>query len=319
MFIEKVIFLRDPGYREILNKLGVAIAGLELDHPVMNASGILGAEPEQIEVLASFGVSAIVSKTITRNPRKGYDPPIIVELRSGDLINAVGLANPGAEIISSLIQRARSLGKKIVISVGGSSEKEFSEVAEIADRSGADAVELNLSCPHTRGYGMDIGSDPDNVAEVVESVSSVTKIPVIAKLGLSDKVLESAGKALEKGARALTLINTVKAIVIDVYSMKPILTNVVGGLSGRSIHPIATRVIYEVYREYRADIIGVGGVFSWEDAAEFILAGAKAIQIGTALIKNPGVVYEVLRGLVTWLEVIGVEKLVDVIGAAHRN
>jgi dihydroorotate dehydrogenase (NAD+) catalytic subunit len=319
LFIEKVIFLRDLSLdKTLLRKLETSIAGLRLDHPVMNASGVLGAEPEQIEILASYGVSAIVSKTITKNPRRGYDPPIVVELRNGDLLNAVGLANPGINIIPELIKKAKSLGKRIIISVGGSSEKEFAEVAEKAEISGADAVELNLSCPHTKGYGIDIGGDPSNVAEVVETVSSIIKIPVIAKLGLSDRIRESAGKALEKGARALTLINTIKAMAIDVYSKKPILTNIVGGLSGRSIHPVATRVIYEIYGEYGADIIGVGGVFTWEDAAEFILAGARAIQVGTALIKDPGVIHEILKGLIHWLETLETDRIEDLIGAAHR-
>ena len=309
--------MRDLSKKD-LDKLSTSVAGLRLEHPIMNASGVLGAEPEQIEILASMGLSAIVSKTITRDPRSGYDPPIVVELRNGDLINAVGLANPGIGIIPRIIERAKRIGKKIIISVGGSSEKEFVEVASRADESGADAVELNLSCPHTKGYGMDIGSDPENVSSVVESVASVIKIPVIAKLGLSDKILASAGRALEKGAKTLTLINTIRALAIDVYSMKPILTNIFGGLSGRSIHPIAVRVVYEVYREYRPEIIGVGGVFTWEDAAEFILAGARAVQIGTALIKNPRIVQEILRGLVQWLEAVEAERLESLVGAAHK-
>ncbi|MEL9929926.1 MAG: tRNA-dihydrouridine synthase, partial [Sulfolobales archaeon] len=232
-------------------RLSTDIAGIVLEHPVMNASGILGSEPEHIEILAGFGVSAIVTKTITPKPRTGYEPPIVVELRNGGLLNAVGLANPGIEIIPSLVERARRIRRIIIVSVGGSSERDFTEVAEIAEKSGANAVELNLSCPHTRGFGMDIGSDPADVARVVGSVASILRIPVIAKLGLSDRIIESAGKALEKGARALTLINTLKALAVDIYSMKPILTNIFGGLSGPPIHPIAVRVIYEIYREYK--------------------------------------------------------------------
>ncbi|MEZ0290658.1 MAG: dihydroorotate dehydrogenase PyrD [Sulfolobales archaeon] len=299
-----------------LGRLSTSVAGLELEHPVMNASGILGSEPEHLDILARLGVSALVSKTITPKPRAGYEPPIVVELRNGGLLNAVGLANPGKEIIPSLVKRARELNKIIIISVGGVSEREFAEVAEMADESRADGIELNLSCPHTRGYGIDIGSDPEDVARVVETVVSVTKIPVIVKLGLSDRILRSAEKALEKGARALALINTVKALSIDVYSRKPILTNVFGGLSGPPIHPIAVRVVYEIYKELRPEIIGCGGVSSWADAAELILAGARAVQIGTALIKNQSIVREVVEGLERWLEEIDARDLGEVVGSA---
>ncbi|MEM4485338.1 MAG: dihydroorotate dehydrogenase PyrD [Sulfolobales archaeon] len=297
-------------------RLSTDIAGIVLEHPVMNASGILGSEPEHIEILAGFGVSAIVTKTITPKPRTGYEPPIVVELRNGGLLNAVGLANPGIEIIPSLVERARRIRRIIIVSVGGSSERDFTEVAEIAEKSGANAVELNLSCPHTRGFGMDIGSDPADVARVVGSVASILRIPVIAKLGLSDRIIESAGKALEKGARALTLINTLKALAVDIYSMKPILTNIFGGLSGPPIHPIAVRVIYEIYREYKPEIIGVGGVSDWRDAAEFILVGARAVQIGTTLLKKSDVVKDILTGLERWLEEIGFRSIRDLIGYA---
>ncbi|MEL9940124.1 MAG: dihydroorotate dehydrogenase PyrD [Ignisphaera sp.] len=301
--------------------LRTSVAGIELLHPIMNASGFLGYSKEHIRRLASYGFSAIVTKTITPYPKKGYDPPIIIALSNGGLLNAVGLENPGKECINEMVEEAKKLGIPIIISVGGATEEEFAEVAEEAELRGATAIELNLSCPHAKGYGIEIGMDPQKVFSVVKNVASVTKIPVIAKLGLSDKVLESAGKALEAGASGLTLINTIKAMAIDIYSLKPILTNVFGGLSGPPIHPIAVRVVYEVYREYKADIIGCGGVTKWEDVAEFVVAGARAVEVGTAIIFSTTqhkFVEEMLDSLRNWLKMLGFKGIEEVVGIAQK-
>ena len=297
--------------------LSTKIAGLALEHPVLNASGILGSDPEHIDILASHGFSAIVTKTFTLNPREGYNPPVLVELRSGGFLNAIGLANPGVQGIKPLVDRARFLGKPIIVSIGGSSIEEFNRVAEVAEDSGASAVELNLSCPHVKGHGLELGSDPTTVFLVTREVSSILKIPVIVKLGLSDRVVESAGKALEAGARALTLINTIRALAIDVYSFKPVLSNIHGGLSGPPIKPIALRVVYDVYKEYKAEIIGCGGISNWIDTAEFILAGARAVQVGSAFLKSRKVVHEIIEGIKSWLSVLGYSNIEELVGRAH--
>lgn len=299
--------------------LETSIAGLRLIHPLMNASGILGSEPEHIEILKGYGLSAIVTKTITPEAREGYPQPIIVELRNGGLLNAVGLANPGKSSIKRLVEKSRSLGVPLIVSVGGRSVEDFVEVSIEADKWGASAIELNLSCPHTRGYGIEVGADPSNVYEVVREVASTVRIPVLAKLGLSDRVVEAAGKALEAGARGLVLINTIKAIAIDVYSMKPILWNTYGGLSGPPIHPIAVRIVYDVYKEYEAEIVGCGGATDWMDVAEFILAGARAVQLGTSLILKPNAVPEMLEGLRRWVEELGYNSIEELVGGAHRK
>jgi len=301
-----------------LASLSTSIAGLRLRHPVMNASGILGSEPEHIDILVGLGVSAVVTKTFTYERREGYPPPIIVELPSGGLLNAVGLANPGIEGVEPVVRRCKELGVPVIVSVGGRNEDEFAAVAARAEESGADAVELNLSCPHTKGYGIEIGSDPNNVYSVVRAVASTVRIPVIAKLGLSDNMLRSAEKVLEAGAKGLTLINTVKAMAIDVYTLKPVLSNVFGGLSGPPIHPIAVRAVYEVYRELRAEIIGCGGVSDWASAAEMIIAGARAVQVGTILVRNRNSVKEILEGLEEWLRLHEFRSIEEAIGAAHR-
>lgn len=299
--------------------LEVTVASLRLKHPVMNASGILGNTPGGIIKLVKLGFSAVVTKTITPEPREGFKPPTIIRLPTGGLINAVGLANPGKGAIKELVAAAKELGVPIVVSIAGRSEAEFADVAGEAQRVGADALELNLSCPHTEGYGIELGADPRKVRDVVEAVASTTSLPVLAKLGLSDKVVESAGKALEAGAEGLVLINTVKAMFIDVYALRPVLTAGYGGLSGPPIHPIAVRVIYDVFKEYGADIIGVGGVFDWKTAAEFIVAGAKAIQVGTALVCNDRVVEEILDGLRKWLQHHNAKSIGELVGAAHKR
>jgi dihydroorotate dehydrogenase (NAD+) catalytic subunit len=301
--------------------LTVSIAGIRLRHPIMNASGFLGYTREHISRLAKYGFSAIVTKTITPYAKKGHDPPIVVALRNGGLLNAVGLENPGKRCIGELVDEARKLGVPLIVSIGGMNAEEFAEVAIEAEEKGATAVEINLSCPHAKGFGLEIGLNPVNVFNVVKTVASVTKLPIIAKLGSSDRVVEAAGKALEAGAKGLTLINTIKAMAIDVYTLKPILTNIFGGLSGPPIHPIAVRVVYEVFMEYKPDIIGCGGVATWLDAAELIAAGAKAVQIGTALVLSDNaqsLVESILRGLENWLLLHGFKNIEEAAGSAHK-
>jgi len=164
-----------------------------------------------------------------------------------------------------------------------------------AEECRATAIELNMSCPHVKGHGLDLGSDPSMVYTLVKEVVSTINTPVFVKLGLCDKIIESAGKALEAGASGVVLINTIRAMAIDVYTGKPVLSNKYGGLSGPPIKPIAIRAVYEVYREYNAPIIGVGGISSWRDVAEFILAGARAVQVGSVFMKIGGLSMKYLR------------------------
>ncbi|MEM4487855.1 MAG: dihydroorotate dehydrogenase PyrD [Desulfurococcaceae archaeon] len=291
---------------------------MQLEHPVLNASGILGSEPEHITILVNAGFSAIVTKTFTVRPREGYQPPILVELNNYSFLNAVGLPNPGIDFIPGFIAKIKDFKKPIILSIGGNYIEEYAKLAIVAEEAGVDAIEVNLSCPHVKGYGLEIGSDPSSVRDVIKNIASVIKIPIIVKLGVSDRVVESAGKALEAGAKAITLINTIKAMAIDIYTKTPILSNKQGGLSGASIRPIAIRVVYDVFKEYRPEIIGCGGIISWRDAAEFILAGAKAVQIGSAFLKNPRIVFETIEGLRDWVTFLGFHSLEELVGAAHK-
>jgi len=301
-------------------RLHVELPGLSLAHPVMNASGILGSSVDGLRRLAAAGVSALVLKSFTMEPRSGYPTPIAVPLPYG-MVNAVGLSNPGLEGLPGLVQAAKKLGLPVVASLAASSPAEAERLAAAAVEAGADALELNLSCPHARGRGLVLLWDRAAAAEVVAAAASVAGgVPVYAKLGLVDNIADAASRMLEAGASGLVLINTLPAMVIDVYARAPVLGNKVGGLSGPAIHPVAVRAVYEVYRETGAPIIGVGGVEDWASAAELILAGAAAVQVGTGIVRRgEGVVCETVQGLERWLEETGYRSLAEAVGAAHRG
>ncbi len=295
--------------------LSISVSGITLKHPIMNASGVLASSPQGVKRLIRSNVSAIVTKTLTLNPREGYDPPIVVPLEYG-LINAVGLANPGINAINELVDVCRRHGVPIIASIGGKNEEEFVKLAEKALDANVDGIELNLSCPHTPGYG----SDTANLMKsIIKNVAGLSNKPVWAKLGFDRNIVREAGMALEAGANALVLINTIPAMVIDVHISKPILSNKFGGLSGPAIHPIAVYSVYMVYEEYSCDIIGVGGVVDWYTALELILAGAKALQIATAFyMKGYGVVNEIIRGIIDFMDKNGFSDLRELVGRAHQ-
>ncbi|MGC9112460.1 dihydroorotate dehydrogenase PyrD [Acidilobus sp.] len=299
--------------------LEVRVAGLELQHPVLNASGIMGESLDGLLAIGRSGVSALVTKSYTPSPRQPYPMPRVLHLDVGSL-NAVGLANPGIEGLRDHMRALVGLGIPIIVSVAGSLPEDFAKVAAVAEEAGAAAVELNLSCPHVEKMGLDIGMDPVMSRKVVSAVASTVKIPVIAKLGISDKMVETAEASLEAGAKGLTLINTVRAMRIDIYSLRPALGHGIGGLSGPAIHPIAVRAVYEVYRELRPDIFGAGGVERWEDAVELILAGAKAVQVGSGLVRRGlQVIGEIKRGIADYMSYMGFRSLTDMVGAAAHQ
>ncbi|ABU81411.1 dihydroorotate dehydrogenase PyrD [Ignicoccus hospitalis] len=299
--------------------LSADVGGLKLRLPLMPASGILGGSPDALEAVAKKAkVGALVTKTLTLEPRKGNDPPIVVSTPCG-LVNAVGLANPGVKVAKELVEVGRKYNLPVVVSIAGKDEREFAEAAWASVDAGASALELNLSCPHAKGLGLELGMDINAVRKVVEAVATTVNVPVFAKLGLVDKLVDTASAALDAGASGLVLINTIRAMVIDIDVMEPVLTNKVGGLSGRAIHPIAVRAVYEVYKELKAPIVGVGGVYEWRDAVELVLAGASAVQIGSAVAdKGLGVFSEVLAGLAWWLHSKGFRSLREAVGAAVR-
>jgi len=303
------------------NRLSVTLAGLRLANPTMLASGILGYSTETLENIVKGGAGAVVTKSVGLKPRSGYANPTIVQTSCG-LINAMGLPNPGIDEFAKEISEAKKvLTVPLIVSVYGFSAEEYAKVAKRAVDAGADAVELNVSCPHVSETGSEIGQNPKILAEVVSKTKSVVDKPVFVKLSPNvtdiDEIAEAAVKA---GAYALTAINTFRAMAIDTETAMPILSNRMGGLSGPAIKPIAVRCVYEIYEQVKVPILGCGGVTNWRDAVEFLLAGASAVQIGTAIaIKGPNVFKSVSRGIDAYMRKKGFRSVKEIVGLSHRS
>lgn len=302
------------------NVLHVDLAGLQLANPTMLASGVLGCSTEIFKRIAASGAGAIVTKSVGVKAREGYSNPTVVQIQSG-LINAVGLPNPGIdEFVSDIRESRRNLSIPLVVSVYGFSAKEYAAVARKAVKAGADAVELNVSCPHVRETGSEIGQNPPILAQVVEEVKKAVSRPVFVKLSPNvTSVIEVAEAAVRAGADGLTLANTVRAMAIDIQTALPILANRVGGLSGETVKPIAVRMVYDVFERVKVPIIGCGGIAEWQDAIEFLLAGASAVQIGTAVgTKSLNVFSSVTRGIDIYLKKRKMKSVNEIVGISHR-
>lgn len=299
--------------------VSVAIAGLRLRNPVMLAAGVLGLSGSMLRFVAESGAGAVVTKSIGLKPRAGYPNPTIVEVEGG-LINALGLPNPGAYDFIEEVKVAKGGGAPVIASVYGGDPSEYASVALMMEEAGADAVELNLSCPHVAEVAQH-SQDPKLTYAVVREVRRKVSIPVIAKLSAEiSRIVDIAKAAKEAGADAVTAINTVRAMSIDLELKKPILFNKIGGLSGPAIKAVAVRCVYEIYEAVDVPIIGVGGIAGWRDAVEFLLAGARAIQVGSAVaFKGLGVFNEVVKGLEGYLKANGFKNVGDVVGLAHRG
>jgi dihydroorotate dehydrogenase (NAD+) catalytic subunit len=287
----------------------------------MLASGILGYSAETLKSIVEDGAGAVVTKSVGIKPREGYANPTIVQTSCG-LINAMGLPNPGIdEFVKEIREAKNALNVPLIVSVYGFAAEEYAKVAKKAVEAGADAIELNVSCPHVKETGCEIGQNPKILAEVVEKVKAVVHKPVFVKLSPNvTSVAETAEVAVEAGADAITAINTVKAMAIDTETAMPILSNKIGGLSGSAMKPIAVRCVYEIYEQVEVPIIGCGGVTNWRDAVEFLLAGATAVQIGTAVAtKGPSVFKAVARGIDAYLKRKGFRSVDEIVGLSHRN
>jgi dihydroorotate dehydrogenase (NAD+) catalytic subunit len=303
------------------NPLSVDLAGLRLSNPTILASGILGYSAETLESIAKSGAGAVVTKSVGLKPRRGYANPTIAQTSCG-LINAMGLPNPGIDEFVKEIREAKAvLDVPLIVSVYGFSAEEYAKVSKKAVDSGADAVELNVSCPHAKETGSEIGQNPKILAEVVGKVKAAVDKPVFVKLSPNvTSIVEIAEAAVKAGADGITAINTVKAMAIDTETTMPILSNKTGGLSGPAIKPIAVRCVYEICEQVKVPIIGCGGITNWRDAVEFLLAGASAIQIGTAVaIKGPSVFKAVARGIDAYLKRNDFRSVNEIVGLSHRS
>ncbi len=297
--------------------ISTQVGAIKLERPTMLASGILGISLDVFARLYKEGAGALITKSLSKEPWEGYANPTLIGVKAGYL-NAVGLSNPGAPYFAKMISSNKTI--PIIVSLVGSVEEDFTFMIKQFENVKILGYELNLSCPHVAKVGLEVGDDPELVHKIVKSVKSHSKVPVIAKVGLgSSDYLETVRVACEAGIDAITAINTVRAMAIDVETTRPILSNKIGGLSGPAIKPIAVRCVYEISSKFDIPIIGCGGVSSWEDAIEFILAGSSAVQIGSALgDKWIGVFSEINNGISKYMEKKGFTKIKEMVGSAKR-
>jgi dihydroorotate dehydrogenase (NAD+) catalytic subunit len=286
----------------------------------MLASGVLGYSAESLNRVAKAGAGAVVTKSVGNAPRMGYANPTVVAAESG-LINAMGLPNPGIDVYSEEIRFSKTLLRvPLIVSVFGYTAEDYAAVATKAVVAGADAVELNVSCPHVKQTGAEIGQSPKLLSEVVLRTKDAINKPLIVKLSpnVAD-ITALAQAAVEAGADALTAVNTVKSMAIDAETMLPILANIRGGLSGAAIKPVALRCVYDIAELFDVPIIGCGGVTDWRDAVEFFLAGASAVQVGTAVAENLEVFNAITRGVETYLRRKNKRSVTEIVGLAQRK
>ena len=301
-------------------KLNVNLAGVELDNPIIPASGTYGFGYEFADLYDINILGAISIKGTTKEPRFGNPTPRIAETPSG-MLNAVGLQNPGIEkVISEEIPHLRSCyGKPIIANISGFSIEEYEYCCErMTGVEQVEAIELNISCPNVHGGGMAFGADPVAAARVTAAVRKKTDLPLIVKLSPNTGDITAVAKACEaEGADGLCVINTLLGMRIDLKRKKPILANKTGGLSGGAIFPVALAMIYRVYEAVKIPIVGSGGAMSAADVIEMMLAGATAVEIGAANLVEPYACKNIIEALPTEMERYGIESLSDIIGAAH--
>lgn len=295
--------------------------GLNLKKPVMTASGTFGYGEEYAELVDVQKLGAIVSKGVTLRPKEGNPQPRLLETPAG-LLNSIGLENIGVE---ALIREKASIWAEwqvpVLVNIAEESLEEYAELAKrLNGVRGVSGLEVNLSCPNLPGGGMEFGISPDLAAKVTESVAAKTSLPIIVKLSpnVTDPV-ESAKAVVSAGADVLTLTNTAKAMAIDIKRRRPALGGVFGGLSGPAIKPLALYLVYRVAQEVEVPLIGCGGISTAEDALEFILAGASAVQVGTAIFTNPSAPLEIIEGLRKFLLQEKIERLSLLVGAANQG
>ncbi len=306
------------GMRRTMTSLKVVLADMEMDNPTMLASGIMGETGGSLLAMAKGGAGALVTKSIGSSPRPGHKNPTLVELEYG-YVNAMGLPNPGIEAFGEEMALALEGKVPIVGSVFGSSPEEFASLAKSMQGYGASAVELNLSCPHAKGYGMEMGVDPEIVAGVIRAVKRSVNIPVFAKLTPNThRLIEVAQAAEEAGVDAIVAINTLKAMRIDVDVRRPVLSNRYGGLSGPAVRAVGIRCVYELYENLKVPVIGVGGVEDWHSAMEYIMAGAAAVQVGSGVGRRGVQVFgDICSGIESYMSDNGFEHLSQLVGVAH--
>ncbi len=295
--------------------LHINIAGIKMKTPVMTASGTFGFGLEYDDFMDLNQVGAIVVKGTTLKPRAGNSGQRIAETPAG-MLNSIGLENPGVEkFLSDILPRLMRYESPVIVNISGNTVEEYGELAELLNVPGIAALEVNISCPNVKQGGIAFGTDRDSAAAVTRMVKNHSKLPVIMKLSPNVTDIVSMAKAVETaGADAISLINTLLGMVIDVHSWRPVLGNVVGGLSGPAVKPVAVRMVWQVAKAVQVPVIGMGGIMTAEDALEFLLAGASAVAVGTANFVNPRAAVAVAEGLQDYLVEHGLSHISELVG-----
>jgi len=301
--------------------LAVSIGRLKLDNPVMAASGTFGYGSEYAGFIDVDALGAVVTKGISLQPTPGNPAPRTVETPSG-MLNAIGLQNPGLDIfVKEKMPYLRKLRARTIVNFFGSTVKDYAELAGRLDQvDGVDALEVNISCPNIKQGGLAFGSDPGTAARVAAEVRSRTGKPVLVKLSPNVTDIVAIARAVAgTGVDGLTLINTLRGMALDYRTGRALLGNIIGGLSGPAIRPVAVRAVYEVAQAVDIPIVGCGGIIAWTDAVEFLRAGACALQVGSATFRNPAAALEVLRGLEAFLKEAGHQSVGELVSTVKAQ
>jgi dihydroorotate dehydrogenase (NAD+) catalytic subunit len=301
--------------------LNVTLGGIKLQNPVITASGTFGYAREFAELVDLNRLGAIIVKGLSLQPTKGNPPPRIVETPCG-MLNAIGLENVGIEAFANdKLPFLRTLSPPIFANIYGTTVEDYAELAARLDTlEGIAGVEVNISCPNVKAGGLAFGADPDSVFQVVEAVREKTAKHLIVKLSPNvTDVTVIARSAEAAGADSLSLINTITGMVIDIESRRPKIANITGGLSGPAIKPVALRMVWQVVQATKIPVIGIGGIMTADDALEFLIAGAAAVQIGTANFVKPHATTDIIDGIEMFLEKRNIARVADIIGTLETN
>jgi dihydroorotate dehydrogenase (NAD+) catalytic subunit len=299
--------------------LAVRCAGLSLRNPFLLASGIWGESGDSLAGAWAAGAGGVITKSIGSVPRPGYPNPTVETYDRWGMLNAMGLPNPGIDEYPREIEVAQRAGATVIGSVFAGDATEFARLGSRMSLTGVAALELNLSCPHAEGFGTEVGSTAEDVERIVRAVVSAVKLPVIAKITPNTADAAALALAAERGgAAAVSAINTVRALAIDVRLRRPVLSHGLGGLSGAAIKPVGLACVWQIYDKVSIPVIGVGGISTAEDALEYVMAGARAVEVGTAVaFEGVAVFGRLVRELSVLLDELGLRRLEDAVGIAH--
>ena len=304
---------------DIAPDLGVEIAGVHLKNPVMTASGTFGYGEEFNDLIDLNRLGAIITKGLSLEPARGNPPPRTVETPCG-MINAIGLENVGlTAFVKEKLPFLKTVKAPIFVNIWGTTEEEYFEMARrINDIDGIAGIEVNISCPNIKCGGIAFGVEPDTAHNLIKVIRKETDLPLVVKLSPNVTDIAEMAKCVEDaGADVISLINTITSMVIDIETRRPKLGNITGGLSGPAIRPVAVRMVWQAAQAVKVPVIGIGGIMNASDALEFLIAGASAVQVGTANFVNPGTTIEVIEGIQQYMVEKGLSCIKDIVGTVE--